>query len=62
MSGDGDFSILLDYAKENSVETFLMPTDKKSTSKVLRLKSFLKITFVKDILTKVEKEKTPAST
>ncbi len=60
LSGDGDFSMLIDYAKDNNIETFLFPTDRKSTSKILRSKKFLKITFLIDIKNKIEK--TPANT
>ena len=62
LSGDGDFSILLDYANKNDIDTVLMSTDVKTTSKILRVKKYLKIIFLEQIITKITKEKTPAST
>jgi uncharacterized LabA/DUF88 family protein len=62
LSGDGDFSILLDYANKNNVDVILMPTDVKASSKILRIKKYLKIIFLEQVITKIEKEKTPAST
>lgn len=62
LSGDGDFSMLLDYAKDKNVEVKLMPANKKSTSKILKSKKFLKIFFMEELISKFEKEKTPAST
>lgn len=62
LSGDGDFSMLLDYANENSIKVNLMPADKKSSSKILRIKSFLKIIFLEEIKSLITKEKTPAGT
>ena len=62
LSGDGDFSILIDYAHNQGIETVLMPTDIKTSSKVLRIKKYLKITFLDQIINKIGKEKTIANT
>lgn len=62
LSGDGDFSMLLDYAYEKSVKVSLMPADKKSSSKILRIKTFIKIIFLEELKDLITKEKTPANT
>lgn len=62
LSGDGDFAMLFDYAKEKRVTSKLMPYNKKSTSKILRRKDFVKIIFIDQLKNKALKEKTPAST
>lgn len=62
LSGDGDFSMLLDYANKNNVKVILMPSDKKSSSKILRIKKYLKLIFLTYIIEEIRKEKTPAST
>lgn len=62
LSGDGDFSMLLDYAKEKDVKVNLMPSDNKSTSRILKKKEWLKIIFLNDLRVLLEKEKTPTNT
>jgi uncharacterized LabA/DUF88 family protein len=62
LSGDGDFSILLDYAHDCGIGTVLMPTDVKTSSKILRIKKYLKIIFLDQIINKIGKEKTPTNT
>jgi uncharacterized LabA/DUF88 family protein len=62
LSGDGDFSMLLDYANQNKVEVVLMPVDKKSSAKLLRVKKYLQVTFLDQLKDRFIKEKTPAST
>lgn len=71
LSGDGDFSLLLDYAKENKIEFDVLAATTKSTGKFMRKRYFPKVYFlteiakVKDIFTEAgpgienKKEKIP---
>ncbi len=62
LSGDGDFFILLEYAKINNVSLDIVSTDPQSTSKLLKRRFYNKITFLIDIKDRLEKEKPPTNT
>lgn len=62
LSGDGDFSFLIDYALNKNISVYLMPSNLKSSSKILRIKKKSKIVFLDSLRSLIEKEKTPTNT
>ena len=46
MSGDGDFSILMDYANKSNIETLIISARPKTTSKILKIKKYLTIEYL----------------
>ena len=62
LSGDGDFTMLLKYAQSKNVNIKLIPTDVKSTSKMLRHNFYDKITYITRIIHHIQKEKPAMNT
>jgi uncharacterized LabA/DUF88 family protein len=64
LSGDGDFSSLLDYAKENLKRVNVFSVSRKNTSQMLIMKRYLQIVYLEDLKEKfkagMEKRKGPA--
>lgn len=48
ISGDGDFSILLDYANKKNIKINILSASKKSTAKILRKKKNFKVEYLKN--------------
>ncbi len=56
LSGDADFSILLNYANQNKIVVKVLSVTKKSTAKLLRSKNFFKVEYLKNIPEILEKK------
>ena len=60
LSGDGDFSMLLDYANTNEIKVEVLSTDVKSTSYILKKKKYMILKYLVELGDKIEKS--PANT
>jgi uncharacterized LabA/DUF88 family protein len=59
VSGDGDFAGLLDYIRDSGIETHLFAIHRKDTSRLLRMRSYLRTCGYVMSIPKFCKEKAP---
>ena len=50
LSGDGDFSMLLDYANNNNIGVGVISANKKSTAKLIRTKKYFRVEYIIDLI------------
>lgn len=64
ISGDGDFVYLIDYLKNKNITVKIIAADPVSCSLLIKRRSFVKLTFIIDVIEKIhlKNEKPPTST
>ncbi|MES2623504.1 MAG: NYN domain-containing protein [Patescibacteria group bacterium] len=58
-SGDGDFVSLLDYAKKKIESVICFSSHPRHTSNMIKMRSYLKISYMSDILPLIQKREIP---
>lgn len=58
-SGDGDFVSLLDYAQANIFSVICFSSHPKNTSRMIKTRNYLKITYLSDIIGLIQKREIP---